>query len=299
MEKIQLFIESWPLLSEAALSGAMAGALLGALGVYILLGRVVFLSAALSQISSASVALSIWLCALFGYELHEAPVLFSPAIFSTIVAIIVLALCQKGLKHTKSPDSMLAALYIGGGAGTILIGTQIIHEIQDIQQLLTGNAVLVEHNDYILLSITTAVVLGLFIYAHRGFESATFWPETARVARVPVTIFNLIKFGIIAIVIAMTTRIMGALPVFALSCLPALAVKWAPNLRIMFFMALILGAVIGFVGYVVAFIADLPVGPSQAALALICVILSFGICSLIRIFKWLGHTKKLQIKIEQ
>ncbi len=289
MERIQLFIESWDLLGEAALSGALSGALLGALGVYILLGKIVFLSAALSQISCMSVALSFWLCALLGIEMHEAPMVFNPAIFSILVTMMVLALCQRGLKHTKSPDSMLAALYIAGSSGTILIGTQILHEIPDIQQLLTGNAVLVEHNDFILLCITTLITLFLFIYAHRGFESATFWPERSRVAHVPVTLYNLVKYVAITIVIALTTRMMGALPVFALSCLPALAVRRAPNLRIMFWLALLLGSAIGFSGYIIAFIQDLPVGPTQAALALFCVVLSscFGLVQ--RIFKIFSH----------
>ena len=53
MEKLQLFIESWEFFREASIAGLLAGALLGALGCYIVHGRMVFMSAALSQVSSA------------------------------------------------------------------------------------------------------------------------------------------------------------------------------------------------------------------------------------------------------
>ena len=43
------FIEAWELFQYAALSGTIAGALLGFLGVYVVLRRLVFLTAAVSQ----------------------------------------------------------------------------------------------------------------------------------------------------------------------------------------------------------------------------------------------------------
>ena len=291
MEKIELFFENWEFFREAALSGAISGALLGALGIYILLGRIVFLSAALAQTSSVGVALAIWLTALLGFSHENTPFLLDPVIFSMIFTIGILALISKGLRHTKSPDAALAALYLCGAAGTILIGTQIIHEIQDIQQLLTGNAVLVEHSDFMLLIIISILILGVFGYAHRGFEASTFWPDNSRVAGFPVTAFNLIKYAAITIAIAITTRMMGALPVFALTCLPAMAVRKAPNLRTMFYLAMIVGSFVGFAGYVIAFAADFPVGPTQAITALICVLLSLTISGII------GLIQKLRSKI--
>ncbi len=267
MEKLQLFIESWEFFREASIAGLLAGALLGALGCYIVHGRMVFMSAALSQVSSAGVAAGLWGAALLGIHVHG-PLL--PALTSTILALVVFAAASRYIHSSKTPDAILAAVYLAGSAATVLICTRIVHEIQDVQQLLTGNAVLVEHSDFVLLIVTTAIVIAVFVWAHRAFESAMFWAETARVARIPVRTCRIAIQCILVIVIAMTTRMMGALPVFALSCLPALAAKPAATFRRAFFWAMAIGACCGFGGYLLAFIADFPVGPSQAVLAIVC-----------------------------
>src|SRR4051812_26623573 len=52
--------EAWELFRDPALSGAAAGALLGWLGVYVVLRRMVFLSAALSQAAGLGVTLAFY-----------------------------------------------------------------------------------------------------------------------------------------------------------------------------------------------------------------------------------------------
>ncbi|MBQ9396595.1 MAG: metal ABC transporter permease [Proteobacteria bacterium] len=275
MDKLILFFESWEFFQEAAISGLLAGSLLGAIGIYILLGRMVFLSAALSQTASAGVAFALWLPALLGLHFHDStPWYLQPILISFILTLCIFLMVSIQMRKSKFPDALLAALYLGGGAATILIGKQIVHEIQDVQQLLVGNAVLVDHQEYIGLIAITAVILSLFIYCHRGFEAASFGPDAAQVAGIPVTLLNIIKFVALVLAITYTTRMMGAMPVFALSCLPAVASRHAPNVRSMFYIALFTGAFCGFGGYIAAFIFDFPVGPTQAALALLIVILS-------------------------
>ena len=273
MDKLSLFFESWEFFQDAAISGLLAGSLLGAIGIYILLGRMVFLSAALSQTASAGVAFALWLPALMGLHIHDAaPWYLQPILISFILTLCIFLVISIQMRKSRFPDALLAALYLGGGAATILIGKQIVHEIQDVQQLLIGNAVLVEHQDYIGLIVITAILLSLFIYCHRGFEAASFSPDGAQVARIPVTALNMVKFVALVLAITYTTRMMGAMPVFALSCLPAVASRHAPNVRTMFFSALFIGAFCGFGGYIAAFLFDFPVGPTQTALALFIVI---------------------------
>lgn len=286
MDKLMLFFESWEFFREAALSGALAGALLGGLGVYILLGRIVFLSAALSQAASAGVAFALWLPALLGVHFHEgAPWYFQPILISFVLTLGVYLIVSLVLRRAKFPDAILAGLYLGGGALTILIGKQIVHEIQDVQQLLIGNAVLVEHGEYIGLIIITSVLLTMFIYAHRGFEAASFSPDASQTAGIPVTALNLVKSVALVLAITYTTRMMGAMPVFALSCLPAVASRHCSNVWRMFFCALGIGTFCGFGGYIFAFIFDFPVGPTQTALALVMVLICECIFAMIKKIK--------------
>ncbi len=280
MERLSLFFESWEFFQDAALGSTIAGALLGALGIYILLGRLVFLSAAMSQVASTGVVLAYWLPMLFmttssqgALETeHAKSTLFAPEWFSLVFTLIIISPVFGWLKRSRMPEAILAMLYLGGASITVLLGTQIIHEIQDIQQLLIGNAVLIAHKDFVGLCIMASLMIMAFCYAHRGLEATTFWPKTAQVAGISVRFLQIVKMALLTIAIAYTTRIMGALPVFALTCLPAMAARvLAPNLRIMFVIALIVGALSGFLGYVTSFVADLPVGPTQTAAAILFV----------------------------
>jgi zinc transport system permease protein len=64
------------------------------------------------------------------------------------------------------------------------------------------------------------------------------------------------------------TRVLGALPVFAFSVLPAMAaILVANNVRAAMVLAALLGALAGGAGYVLAFLYTWPVGASQAAFA--------------------------------
>ena len=66
----------------------------------------------------------------------------------------------------------------------------------------------------------------------------------------------------------MSTRVLGALPTFAFTVLPALAaMNVAPNIKSSLIIAASLGAISGFGGYVVAFLYDFPVGATQTLVA--------------------------------
>ena len=70
--------------------------------------------------------------------------------------------------------------------------------------------------------------------------------------------------------LAVSTRVLGALPTFAFTVLPALAaVNIAPNIRACLIIAALFGAVSGFGGYLLAFLFEFPVGATQTLLAAI------------------------------
>src|SRR4029079_12623104 len=83
----------------------------------------------------------------------------------------------------------------------------------------------------------------------------------------PAARIELALWFLVALEVSVTTRAIGALPVFAFAVLPAMAalarverVRWA------LLVAGILGGLAGGLGYVFAFFYEFPVGASQAAL---------------------------------
>ena len=173
-------------------------------------------------------------------------------------------------------EAALGFAYLAGAAGTLAVGTRIAAEAHDIDTLLFGSAVAVVPGDFRLLLAVAAGLLLLHAWTVRGMAQAAFSSEAARVRGLPVGLLRILLFGSLAVAISVCTRVIGALPVFALSVLPAVAAtRLAPSVRGALLLATVFGALSGFAGYVVAFLYSLPVGASQTLLAAVLVAAAF------------------------
>ena len=134
--------------------------------------------------------------------------------------------------------------------------------------MLHGSAVAVADDQLVFLAWIAVLLLGLHAWLHRGFVAVVLDADGARVRGLPVLALELVGVGSLALAVAVTTRTLGALPVFALTILPALAVlRLAPNVPWALLGAGLVGAACGFAGYVVAWRWRLPVGAAQALVA--------------------------------
>lgn len=261
-ELVTTFFDSWPLFRESVLAATTAGAMLGMLGVYIVLRRMVFLSAALSQTAGLGVTLAFYAQIHLGIS----AALASPTLGAILLALVVVGL----LMLDRSPDAGTRDVYLGlafllGSAGALAVGTRIVQEIHDIESLLFGTAVAVLPEDFTKLVIVAAVVFALHLWWRRGFTAVAIDRVDAQVRGLPVRIIEIALLSSLALSISVTTRVLGALPAFAFSVLPAMAaVRLAPNIDVALIIGTAVGATCGFAGYFVAYAWDLPVGASQA-----------------------------------
>jgi len=73
-------------------------------------------------------------------------------------------------------------------------------------------------------------------------------------------------FVSVGLAVALCTRALGALPVFAFSVLPAMtALAFTSRIGLVFVLATLVGAFSGVAGFAVSFRAELPVGATQSA----------------------------------
>ncbi len=271
------FVEGWELglYSDPVICGIVAGLVLGYLGVFVVLKRMVFVTAAISQASGLGVALAFFFGIHLGIELHP------------VIGAVVLALIAAGVfavpagRLGLSQESLLGFVYIATWAGAVLIGDRIAQEAHDIAAILFGTAVLVEPTDVKLLLTVGAAVLLVHLVAHRGFVFATFDPVGARVQGVPVATIDLLGWILLALEVSVATRALGVLPVFAFAVLPAMAALLVVRNRIRWalLLASLLGAISGGSGYLVAFFLEFPVGACQA----MCAAALFGLMLSIRL----------------
>ncbi len=259
MESWQEFVTAFSLFREPIAAGAAAGAGLGVLSVFIVLRRVVFLSATLAQSAGLGVTLAFFLHA--HADLHLPPTI--GAILTSLFVVGLLSVNHTRLGTTR--EALLGLLFLGSSAGAILIGGYISQESHDIQTVLFGSAVLVRTLDMWLLIAGAVAVIVLTAWFWRGFLFAAFDEEGARVQGLPSALLIGLMLGMIIAMNALATRALGSLPVFALATLPAVAaLSLTRSLPITVCVAALIGVIGGAGGYVVAFFANWPVGASQS-----------------------------------
>jgi zinc transport system permease protein len=273
MPTVAALMANWDLFREPVLVAAAAGAVLGYLGVFIAMRRMVFFAAALSQAAGAGVALS------FFAQIHlgVAAWLADPR-WGAIAVTGLAAWWLAGVKETRvSREGTLALAYLLGGAGAMMLGTRISQEAHDIQAILFGTGVLVSAEDVAWVCGVGAVVMAWQLWWRRGLLFASLDPEGARTRGLPVELLDAALMLMIALVVSVTTHAMGALPVFAFSVLPAMAalvLTKSPNAALA--VATALGAFAGVGGYLLAFFGEFPVGASQAFVASVSLALALA-----------------------
>jgi zinc transport system permease protein len=274
------FVAAWELFRDPVLAGVIAGSTLGYLGVYIVLRRMVFVSAALSQAAGLGVALAFYAQIALG----ATGVLGDPLVSAMAFTIAtMLLLVREGAERWMSRESVLGAVYLVGAAGALLVGTKIRQEAHDIQAILFGAAVLVTPADLTKLEVVGAASLLLQLVAGRGLRFVSFDRDGASIRGLPVRLLDLGLFVSIALSVSVATRVLGALPVFAFSVLPAMAaILVAPNVRAALLLAAAFGALAGGAGYVTAFLYTWPVGASQAAFAAALVVAAAAVRAAMR-----------------
>ncbi len=267
------FFAAWELFADPALAGALAGALLGALGVYVVVRRMVFLSAALAQAAGLGVA-GAWFAQIhLGVPAGLATPTLGAGLASALAATLM-AGGEAGLKGRR--DGWLGGVYLIGAAGTLAIGTRIVQEVQDIETILFGSAVAVSPDDLRALAWTVGLLGLVHLVGLRGFVQVAVDENGARVRGLPVRLLGLLLMGSLALAVSFGTRILGALPVFAFTVLPPLAaLRLAPNVGYAVLWATLIGALAGFFGYVAAFLWKLPVGAAQTLTAAVLLALAW------------------------
>lgn len=261
------FFANWELYRDPLLCGFIAGAILGLLGVYVVSRRIVFVSAALSQVSALGIALGFVLVATAGIS----GVLGSwiPPVLAVLLSLaVVFALVRAGDDPSFPRDAVLGTAFVVPMALVLVIGPYMPQEMHEIQAILHGSAVVVRTSDLWAVGIAGAAILVTQMVAFRGFVFASLDPNVARTQGLPVDALEGVLLGSIALMTGLATRALGALPTFALTVLPAVgALRLKIGLTRVFALAAVLGGCSGAVGYWVAYHFGWSVGASQTLVA--------------------------------
>ena len=262
------------LLFKDALYGALIIAVVcSALGVYVVLRRIVFVGAAIAQLSSAGIALALFMSGMgWATGMTSHPVAFS--LVFALAGAIFFGL-GGGAKAGVPPDATIGVAYaVAAAAGILLISKAAAGEAHDI--FLSGNILGITRADvWVLLGVSIPVLLAHLIF-YKEFLFVSFDRETARTLGYNVTFWNLFLYFTLGLVIAFAMQFAGVMLVFNFLVLPAVTgMLLARNMRGIFIAAIAAALVAAFVGFSMSIPFDLPSGPAIIAVSGVLALLAW------------------------
>jgi zinc transport system permease protein len=265
MSALQEFLAAREIWEVPLAASVVAGVLLGALGVYVVLRRTVFVSAALTQLSTVGLVLALLVEERVHIETEHAFEQLAVAILFSVGGALILGAFQS---RRLPAEAGVGAAWVTASALVVLGVSQLVHAAHDLGGMVFGNAVAVPEGDLMVIVVVAmlcAVVHALFA---KELAFASFDPETALALGMKVRLWDALLFGTIGLAIPVTARALGALPVFAFLTLPAAAALLA---RVRFRTAFVVAGLIGLVaaggGYILSWLWEIPTGATMVALA--------------------------------
>lgn len=233
------------------------------LGVWVVLRRIIFVGAALAQLSSAGIAAALFLSGLgiaSGIAAH-------PLLFSLVVTLAGAMFFGAGGRARISPDATIGVVYaVAAAAGILFVAKAKTGEAHDI--FLQGNILGITREDaYVLLAVAIPVLL-IHLAFYKEFLFVSFDRETARTLGYKVGGWNMLLYLTLGVVIAVAMQFAGVMLVFNFLVLPAVTgLLIARSMRGAFALSVISALVAAAVGFALSVPYDLPTGPTIIAVS--------------------------------
>lgn len=270
------FLDALPILQNGILASLLVALLSALLGVYVILKRIVFVSAALSQISSLGIASAFLFLSLFGHHSGEvrSGFLSGPGLASLLFACLAASLLARQVNEKKiTRESILGIGYVLPAGLILLILDALKAEAHEIEDILFGNTVFVPSEQLLFLAFTAVLVVFVHLLFYREFTFISLDPETAKASGLKTGLLNQLLFLTIAFTISVSIMSVGALPVFSFMVIPSsAALMLTERLKTAFLLSVGFGVSAALIGFYLSFLFSLPTGPAMLSTAAIFLI---------------------------
>jgi zinc/manganese transport system permease protein len=244
-----------PLVQNSLIAGVLLGIMGGLIGVFVMTRDMSFAVHGISELSFAGAAIAL----LVGLNVALG------ATLGSIVAAIIIAILGS---RAKDRNSIIAVLMpFGLGIGILALA---LYEGRAANKfgLLTGQIIAVDDPQVIwLIATSVVVVLGLLV-VWRPLSFASLDPEVAEARGVPTKLLGIVFMLLLAVAVAASVQVVGALLVMTLLVTPAAAALrltssplWVPVLSMIFAVVSVVG------GILLALGGGLPISPYVTTLS--------------------------------
>ena len=199
-----------PLVQNSLIAGALLGLMGGLIGVFVMTRDMSFAVHGISELSFAGAALAL----LFGLNIALG------ATLGSIVAAVIIAIMGS---RAKDRNSIIAVLMpFGLGIGILALA---LYEGRAANKfgLLTGQIIAVDDPQVFWLIATSVVVVSALLVIWRPLSFASLDLEVAEARAVPTKTLGIVFMLLLALAVAASVQVVGALLVMTLLVTPAAA----------------------------------------------------------------------------
>ncbi|MHA1775993.1 MAG: metal ABC transporter permease [Promethearchaeota archaeon] len=237
-------------LQRALFSTIIVGIVCGLIGVFIILKGMSFLGAGIAHSCFAGGALAI----LLGIDPF-----FTIFAFGEATALII-GYINKRDKSSQNDTAVGIMFSLSMALAILFVGLNKEYNT-NIQSLLFGNALLITNENFIRLLVISATVLVIFFLLKKELLFIIFDESMAKISGISVNLLNYLFVGMIAAIVTISLRAIGAILVFAMIVTPAAAAyQWTYKINRMLLLSALFGGLSSFFGMILSFIFDLPTG---------------------------------------
>jgi zinc transport system permease protein len=251
----------------------------GAVGSLVVGNRMAFFSDALAHSAFAGVALGLLLGIVTGAQESQFRFWITPvmAAFGIIVGLLIALVREKsGLAN----DTVIGVFFAGAiGLGALLLKAASSRRFLQPEDFLFGNLTSVTGEDLLTLVLLLVLTGAVLAWKYNQIVFTSFSPSLALSRQFPVRFCNYILIVLLALIVNICLRAVGALLINALLIVPAAAgANLCRNMRQLFRVSILLCLVAGVGGQVLAWETWVWTGlrPGEGGMiVLLCVLLFF------------------------
>ena len=244
-----------PLVQNSLIASALLGLMGGLIGVFVMTRDMSFAVHGISELSFAGAALAL----LFGLNIALG------ATLGSIVAAVIIAIMGS---RAKDRNSIIAVLMpFGLGIGILALA---LYEGRAANKfgLLTGQIIAVDDPQVFWLIATSLVVVSALLVIWRPLSFASLDLEVAEARAVPTKTLGIVFMLLLALAVAASVQVVGALLVMTLLVTPAAAALRLTSSPVLVPVLSVSFAVVSVVGGILlALGGDLPISPYVTTLS--------------------------------
>ena len=258
-------------LQNAFLAGVLIGIIAPLLGVFIVVRKLSLIADALSHVTLTGIAFSLLLS-------KEVPTLatMNPMYMGMAFSVTGSLFIERLRSVYKHYQELAIPIILSGGVGLGAIFISLANGFTtDLFGYLFGSVSAVSRTDLWLVLFISIIVIAIVVLLYKELFLLSFDEEHAKTSGIPAKAIHFVFIVLVALVIAISMRIVGVLLVSSLMTLPvAAALKVAKGFKQTIFISILFGEIAVIGGLFTSYYLNLAPGGTIVVLAILILLMT-------------------------